>query len=569
MNFPEIFYTYQWAWAVQRAYTSSLIPFLVLAYQGDDLAGVASLATNPEQGSASFLAGTTADYCEFLSHPSKRGMLVDATFSELNKNGITRIEMANLPADSSSLDAIHAAAQNYGYQPFFRPAYLCARVELGTGDNRKNLKTNVLGKEMFRRKMNRMLKQGPVALIHSRAWDEVEPILDKFFVAHVARFLSMGRISNLSDSKRRVFLAELANALSLSGYMTLSRLEVAGRSVAWNFGFQFCGSWFWYQPTFAVQEEFLSPGFCLLTRIIAEACDTAEIQVVDLGLGAEGYKDRLANSTRATLYGIIDRSYRRHFASIARYRLAQTMKSSRLEAFIRRVRHRLKSVGERLRSSGLGKFAAWGLWRLARYLFARDEVIFYRWDGNSERSMNQEDFLKLAISPIDTEILAAGAMKFESDAETHEYLVRSAQRLHKGNDRGFALLDPNGIPVHLCWMSTFKNFYVHELDIHLEEGDTPDAVVIYDCWTPNSVRGHGYYAAAVSRMADKLSAEGADPWIFSAATNRASIRGLERTGFRCEYSVVSSRIVGFQWVKKSGLTASQTVAPANTRPTPL
>ena len=56
-----------------------------------------------------------------------------------------------------------------------------------------------------------------------------------------------------------------------------------------------------YQPTFDRREEEHSPGHCLLSRIVTEACDTDAMKVVDLGLGAEGYKERFGNSTRQTL----------------------------------------------------------------------------------------------------------------------------------------------------------------------------------------------------------------------------------------------------------------------------
>ena len=96
-------------------------------------------------------------------------------------------------------------------------------------------------------------------------------------MAHVARFLATGRISNIATAQRRVFLSELARLLSGSGWLALSRMLVADRPIAWNYGFCFHGSWFWYQPTFDSSYERLSPGYCLLSRIISEACDQEEM----------------------------------------------------------------------------------------------------------------------------------------------------------------------------------------------------------------------------------------------------------------------------------------------------
>ena len=66
--------------------------------------------------------------------------------------------------------------------------------------------------------------------------------------------------------------------------------------MAWNYGFQFHGSWFIYQATFDRRQEEHSPGHCLLSRIVTEACDMDAMKVVDLGLGAEGYKERFGNA---------------------------------------------------------------------------------------------------------------------------------------------------------------------------------------------------------------------------------------------------------------------------------
>ena len=45
-----------------------------------------------------------------------------------------------------------------------------------------------------------------------------------------------------------------------------------------------------------------------------DACDMDEMEVVDLGLGAEGYKERFGNSTRQTLHVTLTRSWPRHHA---------------------------------------------------------------------------------------------------------------------------------------------------------------------------------------------------------------------------------------------------------------
>ena len=136
MECPEVFYTYEWALAVDRAYRASRTPLLLLAYEEGVLVGVAALTVDPATGKAAFLTSTTADYCDFVCSPQRRPGLVDAIFSELRRSGIPALVLANLPASSATMATLAADAGKHGYSLFSRPAYLCARVVLGSPSER-------------------------------------------------------------------------------------------------------------------------------------------------------------------------------------------------------------------------------------------------------------------------------------------------------------------------------------------------------------------------------------------------------------------------------------------------
>jgi CelD/BcsL family acetyltransferase involved in cellulose biosynthesis len=349
MERPEVFYTFEWAAAAQTAYEASLKPLLFLAYDddrniGDNLLGVASLVTDMAGRTVGFLAATTADYCDFVTVPQHRAEFVDCVLAELRRMKPRLIALANLPQDSATSAALQSAAARHGFHTFARPAYLCAQVELGSAGQRGQMKNNLAGKKKIRRYLREMEKKGPVTFVHLRERSGLQSALPDFFDAHVARFQATGRTSSLSTPERRVFMQELATRFAGTGVVTLSLLKIGGRPVAWNYGFQFQGSWFWYQPTFDSREEENSPGHCLLSRIVVDACDMEEMRVVDLGLGAEGYKERFGNSTRQTLYVTLTKSRRRHLQQVVRYRLASLLKGSpKLELFIRRLLRRSPS----------------------------------------------------------------------------------------------------------------------------------------------------------------------------------------------------------------------------------
>jgi CelD/BcsL family acetyltransferase involved in cellulose biosynthesis len=342
MECPEVFYTFEWALAVDRAYRSSSNPLLFLGYDNDVLIGVASLATDNPQKRVSFLAGTTADYCDFVCQPERRREFAGAVFKELAKLSLPILRLANLPEDSGVARVLKDVAGEHGYLVFSRPAYQCARIAFGSssGDSpeRQKLKQAAIKRKAFRYCVKNLEKSGPVTIDHLTDWEAVRANLDRFIAAHVNRFETGGRNSNLASAERQAFLAGLAELLADSGWFVLTRLLLGAEPVAWNYGFRFAGSWFYYQPTFDARWRQFSPGFCLLTKMVEQACDDPTIRTLDLGLGEEEYKDRFASGHRQTLHATITNSATVRLRESMRYHAATAVKSSpRLEHWVRRL----------------------------------------------------------------------------------------------------------------------------------------------------------------------------------------------------------------------------------------
>jgi CelD/BcsL family acetyltransferase involved in cellulose biosynthesis len=540
METAEVFYTYEWALSVHRAYAQSLTPLLALAWEGDRLLGVASLATSAqEQNQARFLAANTADYCDFLSHPADRSRFVGALLQKLSDQGIQTLILANLPADSATVPALSDASPALGYHRLQRHAYWCAQVRLDSVQDRVEISRGSIGRKTIRRCLNSLAKEGEVSLRNLRSWDDVSGALPAFSRAHVARFLATQRISNLSRPERRAFLQELSRQFSSSGTLTLSQLSVGEQFVAWNYGFQFAGSWFWYQPTFETRWEGDSPGLCLLAKILSQASRDSSINVVDLGLGAEGYKDRFATASRETLHVTLSGRIRDHLKHSLRYHLVETLnKSPRAEGLARKIRHQINQRRVQIAKAGLFNHTANLTKRLARHYFGQEQVWLYVWPSpGSAVSPGLRDDL---LVPIDLDLLAAAAMQYFDDSETLNYLLRSVARLQSDRSHGFALLNESNLPVHFCWVTPFQDFEMAELKSSVSLPNA-DASVIYDCWTPRALRGKNLYATAIRRAAELLTAEGRVAWIFSAPENRPSVRGIEKAGFQRNGTLVQNQ----------------------------
>jgi CelD/BcsL family acetyltransferase involved in cellulose biosynthesis len=553
---PQVFYTYEWALAVQRAYHASLQTLLFLAYDAQEsLYGVAALASRPDD-EVSFLCATTGDYCDFLSPPGEKKEFLAGVLAELRKLGVRNLTLTNLPADSDTLTALQETAKGNGYHCFARTAYVCAQVLLEKIERRPNDDKPVLPrKKMVRRFLNAMGREAPVFLDHVQSWDKIQPLLPAFIQAHVARFLLTGRISNLVRRERQIFLEELAKLLAEPGWITLTRLGAGTKVYAWNYGFQFHETWFWYQPTFDSDMEKYSPGYCLLAKLIEEAAQHPGLKAVDLGLGAEEYKDRFANQTRRTLFVTLRASATEHAGQVMNYWAARAVKASPLlEKGVRSGAARLRRVQKPMDREGRTLVVSRVPKRLRESLWSEEKVFFYEWcgRGSSRAGANQ-------LRPLDANQLAAAAMQNENDHETLTYLLRSAARLQEGRAQGFALIDPEGKCLHFGWVTTFDGFFLSELNAKVN-APSSNSSMLFDCWTPLALRGHGYYAETVTLIAEQVQKGGKAPWIFSAARNSSSMRGLEKSGFQRRYSLVRQRTLLWQRIK--GTTPRRMEAPA-------
>jgi hypothetical protein len=379
---------------------------------------------------------------------------------------------------------------------------------------------------------------GPVALRHERGERLQDGILDAFVSTHVARFLATGRLGNLVTKDRRHFLSELARLLMERGWFDLMTLRAGDRDVGLNYGFRFQGRWSWYQPTIVNEFESSSPGFCLLTKIVEDACKDPEAQIVDLGLGTEGYKERFANAQRTTLHATLSSNAFDHWRARGRYRAAAAIKRRpKLELLVRQALRRISRGLESVRGTARRALLASAANRLRRFFASRDEVWLYQWsDGMTGAGTGR------GLLPLSWETLAAAAMKYSEDPETLEYLLRSAERFRAQQHRGYALPGQDGVAEHFAWVAPYDGFAIRELGDTLQ-AQSPERVMIFDCWTPRALRGRGLCGQALQQLGACLRAESKDVWIFGPPADPVSLGGIERVGFCRRFSLVRRKIL--------------------------
>jgi CelD/BcsL family acetyltransferase involved in cellulose biosynthesis len=539
MERPQVFYTWEWAQAVCKAYAGEMQPLFCMARREGVLVGIVALALSGDDDhrKASFLTSTTADYCDFISAPLDRLQLVRLTMNALAAMGVRKFEFANVPADSASIPAIASAIRARKLFSFSRPAYLCAQVNLQLPHARDNAVRSARRKA--KRKEKALISSGQTSVVHGKQWSDIALSFPKYAGAHVSRFLAEGKLSNLIKKRRRDFLEELGQLLDQRGWLTLSTVTLNGEPIAWNYGMSFHGTWFWYQPAFDLNWSRFSPGTYLLNEIILAASQDSACHTIDLGLGEEDYKNKYSNSARQTHHISASDSIYEICRDVCRYHLAALLrKSSRLDSAFRNYVSRVRSIAARE-----AKLARHSLGRLRQIFFGNTEVVFFQ-PPKPAWGVNSGSEGRSCLQPITLESLALAAMKYETDGGTLAYLLRCAHRLHTGEAEGFALTDFAGVPIHFCWVAPFQGFWISELGRKLTEPE-PDSALIFDCWTPVDLRGQGNYTRVLPLVAEAVLNSGKRPWIFSATGNASSIEGIQRAGFVARFSITHKKKFAF------------------------
>jgi CelD/BcsL family acetyltransferase involved in cellulose biosynthesis len=550
MDNPEVFFTYQWALAASRGFQKNLSTLLFLMYDFDQLVGVAALAVDPRAPRAAFfLTSSTADYCDVVSTPANRKAVLLALLEEIQQIGLSDLVFANVPANSATLRDLPGVAGSRRFYVTSRAAYNCGVVQLGGEEQRETLLQNLAGKSREKRALKRLTNLGAVKVIHLTEPEQIGASLESIVSAQISRFLASNRVSPLVGPERRTFLRHLSDLLSHSGWLKISQLEIDGRPVAWNYGFRFGGSWFWYLPTFQMEYENVSPGSCLLRLLVEEGARDASLQWLDLGLGDEPYKERFANTSRQTRYVHLSRGFPKHVVSVGRELLSRTAaRFPQIGNKVRDARAFYQSVASRIQESGVSATARQSIRKAVRSFASEDEVLLFE-------AAQVRDDPAVQLLPLTREHLVEASISNAGDAHTLSYLMRCARRLTKPGPSGFLLQDETGRPIHFLWIDSYDGFRLSEID-HRLDTSIPGAAMIFDCWTPASERGRGHYARAIRSASAHLRQEGRLAWIFSGASNVSSLRGIVKAGFLYRFSLVRRSRFGRAAVTRHHTTAA-------------
>jgi CelD/BcsL family acetyltransferase involved in cellulose biosynthesis len=340
MEEPEVFFTWEWAYASASRFVDVKRPFVAVVYEGTQLIGIAALALPANQRAAvTFLNEGTADYCDFVSVPNARMAVVSEILRALTRQNIRNFAFSNLPEKSVSVPCLDKVARELGFLVTSTTPSRCLRLMMADTKQRKNQKEELLKKRRLRKNLIALQTIGNVTMIEYTDAALIENCLPAFFKAHVVRFEARGLTSPCLSGNYRSFIETVTQLLASRQWIRMFCLQINGENIAWGIVLDFCNGWLWYMPTFCLEYERFSPGMILLRMVLQRALDADFLRFVDFGVGEESYKDRFANSAVSIIGKIVTKSRYRYIRLAIVTKLAIGLRRfPRLDIYIRKGR---------------------------------------------------------------------------------------------------------------------------------------------------------------------------------------------------------------------------------------
>ncbi len=297
----SVFQTFAWHACWWKAFRDSHELFVILAYAGSRLVGIAPMMIVRERGplgrvrsQVCFIGSLNhaSDYCDLITDPAVPQAL-PALLEEMHAAACDRIELSHFPSHSP-----HKA----GLLEYFERRDARITVEFQAeapvrilGDRDADRKA--ANKSSLKRHTRFFEKSGDLRFHRCTSEPEILGYLDVFFEQHKARRAHAGSPSQFNDPAQQVFYRDLIRETLRHGWLRFDVVLFDDAPLAFHFGFEYQRRFIWYKPAFDVQFAARSPGEVLLKFLLDDAIEKG-LEEFDFTVGSEPFKYRFANRTR-------------------------------------------------------------------------------------------------------------------------------------------------------------------------------------------------------------------------------------------------------------------------------
>jgi len=319
-----VFQTHQWARSWLAAFSDLCRPRLMTLRENGQVVGVAPLVSWERpvgEPVLRFLGDGRADYCDILA-PGRKPEAVATMFDALRGEPWSVIALGNIPEGSTTPEIVRSVAEDRGYFVQVNDQFVCpALIVRGFEADARA----IVNKPSLRRRHNYFERAGRLTFRDLKSGEAIEPYLEPFFRQHVARWRETPTPSLFESVRNRTFYRLLTAALSDTGWLLFSLVELDGRPIAIHYGFDYDNRVLWYKPSFDVAHAAHSPGTVMVRHLVQYAIDEGRSEL-DFTLGDEPFKKRFTNHARRTVSVRVFRSRRHLRLAESKQRLSRVMK---------------------------------------------------------------------------------------------------------------------------------------------------------------------------------------------------------------------------------------------------
>ena len=293
----EVFQTPEWTTAWWQSFGEHYSLHSLVVSSGDQVIGLVPLVKH--NSVLQFLGTPQADYADIICEEDRAPEVLAVALTTLltSVQGWKECAFQHLSKHSRVVRYYHQLPREIRHRLHCVPAERQHTIILR--HQRDEVFKSLLGKHHTRRLQNKLRKAGELRFRHLETPEEVEKYLPDFFRHHVRRHAAVGRRSSCATPEYCQFIRALIQQLGPCGQVRFGVLELDGRPLAWDLGFQVNGKFLLYQHTFDLDVWHYTPGEVLLFKALEYARDHVSREF-DFGKGDELYKDRFANYSRET-----------------------------------------------------------------------------------------------------------------------------------------------------------------------------------------------------------------------------------------------------------------------------
>jgi CelD/BcsL family acetyltransferase involved in cellulose biosynthesis len=556
----EVFQTPGWARAWWRTFGQQVRLCSPVVFAGDRVIGILPLVQRAQI--IQFLGTPEGDYADIICEEHRTTEVLALGLKALleSVDGWNECQCHHLSKHSRLVRYYEQLSREIRSRVRCLPAGPLSTIILR--NQREEVFKALLGKHHTKRLQNKLRKAGELKFQLLESSREIDPYLTEFFRHHVRRHASIGRTSSFADPDYCQFIRAVIQELGPEGRVRFGVLELNGRPLAWNLGFEVNGKFLLYQHTFDLNVSDYTPGEVLLWNALEYAKEHVTREF-DFGRGDELYKDRFTNYSRDTfsiylephglkgqLQGAKRSMQRSLLPGLGKIKQIAKSRRSTLRAYRSLRMWAIVTSSCFRRAKQNGELLPYGF-SLAKEMFGNavwerksSDVFAYETSrlGNSNLAATNSDF---DICTAQLGELVDLAVKHPEILSLNQ--LESCRKRLKSGDRVYVVREKTQI-ASVCWASGTGKAE-EKAD---EAGKAPrleltpgiPAMVVEEAWSTGGHDLSGVYRVLLPILMNEAASRKADLLVHCSAQQPVLRKELVHLGFLPKFRAIQSRVFG-------------------------